>query len=223
MNKATLIARYRSLTDDISPKVSGTDEQITEWLNEGQRQAAFRKRLLIDGTVRVSVRAAVASYALDRTGIWIRRAKLALQAVPLAPVDYRDLDRSRHGWETQTGTPERYVRGLEEIGQPLVFRPYPIPVLNDTATLVVVREPLDDLAGADDEPEIDLRWHEDLVHWALFRGFSRPDADFLDADKALKYYERFEAVFGASEAAIIAEAQLEQERANRMVYADGTF
>ncbi len=214
---------YRTLTDDIPAKASASDERITGWLNEGQREAAFRARALIDGTVRVSIKIGVASYPLDRTGIWIRRAKLALQTVPLAPVDYRDLDRSRHGWQIQTGTPERYVRGLEGTGQPLIFRPYPIPVLNDTAALVVVREPLDELANPTDEPEIDARWHEDLVHWALYRGFSRPDADFLDTDKALGYYARFEAVFGTRDAAVAAEAEAERGRANRVEYATGVF
>lgn len=223
MTLAELIATYRLLTDDIPATAAGSDEEITDWLNEAERQAAFRARFLIDALVSVAITVGRAEYVVGSNGIWIRRAKLAASAVPLAPVDYRDLDRSRHGWQSQTGTPTHHVRGLESLGQPLAFRPYPVPTATGTVTLVIVREPLEPMAADGDEPEIEARWHEDLVHWAMYRGFSRPDADFYDADKALGYYARFEAIFGTREAAIAAEAQAEREMANPMPYAVGTF
>lgn len=223
MTLAELIDLYRTLADDRASPPFASDADITVWLNEAQREATFRARLLVDTSVSISITAAKSDYGVGSNGLWIRWAKLDLQTVPITPLDYRDLDRSKHGWRTQTGTPTNYITGLDTIGQPLKLRLHPIPIVSDKARIFVVRHPLADLAIDGDIPEIELRWHEELVHWALYRGFQRPDADFVDTDKALNYYGRFEAVFGSREAAIVAETALERQRANRMTYAIGVF
>ena len=223
MNLKELTALYHNLAEDKVTPPFALNNDITGWLNEAEREAAFRARLIIDTSIEVGIQAGKTIYLIGFNGLWIRRVQLALQTVPLTSGNYKDLDKYHHGWPTQTGTPRHYVTGLDSIGQPLRLRLYPIPVLDDDALLIIVRHPLEPMAKSDDEPEIESRWHEELVHWALYRGYSRPDADSLDVDKSLKYYERFEKTFGTREAAIEAEAAEERSRANRFEYADGIF
>lgn len=223
MNLGELVALYHNLFDDRKPPPFAGEDDVIGWLNEAEREAAFRGRLIVDSTIEVGIQAGKAIYLVGFNALWIRRVQLALQTVPLTPCNYKDLDKTHHGWLAATGTPNHYITGLDTIGQPLKLRLYPIPVLDDDAALIVVRHPLEPMVEPANEPEIESRWHEELVHWALYRGYSRPDADSLDVDKALKYYERFEKTFGTREAAIEAEAADERSRANRCEYATGIF
>lgn len=223
MTLGELTALYHNLADDRESPGFAVDDDVIGWLNEAEREAAFRARLIIDTTIELGIQASKAIYLVGFEAIWFRRVQLTLQTVPLTPCNYKDLDKYHHGWLTATGTSKHYVTGLDSIGQELRLRTYPIPVLDDDARLIIVRHPLEPMVEPENEPEIESRWHEELVHWALYRGYSRPDADSLDVDKSLKYYERFEKTFGTREAAIEAEAADERSRANRMEYANGIF
>jgi hypothetical protein len=226
MTLLQLRTAFRTMSDDTLTPYFWSDADILRHLNEAQVEACFRKRLLIDSTssfTQIAISAPTSVYNLDAKIIFIRRVKLTSATVPLAAADYRDMDKSYHGWDSQTGTIERYITGLDPFSYPKKLRLYRIPTASATAALVVVREPTTALSVDGDSPEIQDFYHEKLLHWPLYRGYSNHDAEIYDAELAAKHLALFEAVFGTREAAEEAEMQLQRANANRFAYCDGTF
>jgi hypothetical protein len=214
------------MVDDTATPYFWSDADILRHLNEAQVEACFRKRLLIDLTsaiTSIAISNGTSVYSLDAKIIFIRRVKLASSSIPLAGVDYRDMDKSLHGWDTQTGTVERYITGRDPMAYPGKLRLYRIPTGSDTASLTVVREPSAALSADGDSPEVPVYYHEKLLHWALYRAYMNHDAETVNAELAKDHLAKFEAVFGSREAAEAEEMLLQKSNANRFSYADGTF
>lgn len=203
MTLSDLIEQARIRADDtVSTAYLWTDAEWKRYANEAEREACRRARLIVDSTTvsvcRVTLAAGTKTYSLDPRVIFIRRAKLSGVAVPLRRVSYRDLDRSVPGWEDETGEPMAHVPDMDT-GK---FRPYPAPTAAGTVTLTVVRLPLCDMVQDEDEPEINDRYHESLIHWMLYRAYSKQDAETKDAQKAAENLALFEQEFGKKSSAI---------------------
>lgn len=225
MNLGQLNALFRTLADDVNEPFLLSDEDFTTYINEAEVEACRRARLLVDSTsalCELPITSSQATYDLDSRILYLRRVKLASSTIPLAAANYQDMDKSLHGWDSQTGAVERFITGMDNPYK-RVLRLYRIPTGADTATLTVVRKPQNPMEGDLDEPEIEERFHIHLLHWALFRYFSIRDADIADPKKAQENLDQFVAIFGTSEAADQAEATLLAASANRFVYATGTF
>jgi hypothetical protein len=226
MTLAQLKAAYRTMADDLNTPYFVSEADLVRHLNEAQVEACFRKRLLIDSTsavTQIAITIAQPLYTLDSKIIFIRRVKLTSATVPLAAADYRDMDKSLHGWDSQTGTIERYITGLDPFAYPKKLRLYRTPTATATAALVVVREPTAAMAADSDSPEIQEYYHEKLLHWPLYRGYMNRDADRYDPELAKEHLAKFEAVFGTRDAAEAEELLLQKANANRFNYSDGTF
>jgi hypothetical protein len=214
------------MSDDTLTPYFWSDADILRHLNEAQVEACFRKRLLIDSTsaiTQIAISSGTSVYNLDAKIIFIRRVKLTSATVPLAAADYRDMDKSLHGWDSQTGTIERYITGLDPFAYPGKLRFYRIPTTTATAALVVVREPSAALSADGDSPEVPVYYHEKLLHWPLYRGYMNHDLDTYNPELAKDHLAKFEAVFGTREAAEAEEMALQKANANRFSYADGVF
>lgn len=210
MNLSELIANARiQATDRVAPYL-WSDDEITSYANDAEREACRRARLITDSTTasvcNITLVAATASYTLSRKVLFVNRVKLVGESIPLGPVSYKDLDRQVPGWEDETGTPTRYVKDTDT-GK---FRPYPTPTAAGTAKLTVTRLPLEDMVGDSDEPEIQPHLHGSLLFWILHCMFSKPDNDGYDEAKAAKNLALFEQEFGKKSAAFD-EAWIERE------------
>jgi hypothetical protein len=217
---------FRTMADDLETRYLFSDADVVRHLNEGQVEACFRKRLLVDSTssfTQVAISSGTSVYPLDNRIIFIRRVKLTSSTIPLGAADHRDMDKSLHGWDTQTGAVERYITGLDPIAYPKKLRLYRIPTVSGTAGLTVVREPLVAMSADGDSPEIPEYYHEKLLHWPLYRGYMNRDADIYNPEHAKDHLAKFEAVFGTREAAEAEELLLQKANANRFAYADGVF
>lgn len=234
MKVGELIEIFRRQADDDGTPPKWTEPELITWLNEAEREACRRARLLVDtrgtavtvsGTTttththgRVTLGSGTDFYDLDPRIIYLRRVKLAGRTLPLRAIDYRDLDQCAPGWEAHTGTVEGYVRGLDT-GK---FRPYRIPTASGTVTLTVVREPLVAMTNPNDQPEINPRYHLGLIDWVSYRAYMKKDAEIYSPDEAAQHLALFEAEFGTREKANALE---EEWQRNNYPHdgEDGTF
>lgn len=207
MKLAKIIAAFRRATDDKAAGQQFSDEDITAWLAEAEAEAAMRKLLLheaLDPTMcEIVVARGVQSYKLHPrwfaiTHAWIqddgcsdwRRRGLVLRS-------REALDAWRHDWRTDC-TQQPYainskggtltVAGYIERPGRLHLEGYRLP-----------KRPLDDECDTspdDREPEIHEIHHRHLIDWALWRGYSVPDAEVLNETEAAAALRRFELYFG---------------------------
>ncbi len=220
MNLGELLAEARSRANDNATPSLWSDAEFTSWANEAEREACRRARLIIDSTTleccRITLAIADPTYELHEKVLFIRRAKLVGRAPVLRRVSFQDLDETCPGWEDETGEPRGYIPDMDN----LMFRPYPIPTAVGVVNLTITRLPLEDMAAAQDEPEIRSRFHLNLVPWMLYRAYSKQDAETIDLKKAGAFLAEFEAEFGKRSSAI---DELWLEREHDFIEAEGNF
>lgn len=215
MKLSDLRTLFRSEAHDKKVPYLWSNNEILDYGIDAQNEACRRGRLLVDSRTSeictISLRADVASYGVDSRVIFVRRARLVSDKSKLTLGSYRDFDTvngTSAGWQEDTGTPTHLITDMDTG----YLRAYPIPNDDDSAQLTVVRLPLQDLAGDDDEPEINPRFHRSLRHWMLYRAYMRQDADTFDPDKAAKALTLFELEFGKPSRAVEEEWILRQHQ-----------
>lgn len=212
MKLRELVEITRDEMDDAEGKFLIKDEEHIEYAVDAENEASRRARLLIDSSTvavcNIAVTASNALLTLDSRVIFVRRAKLALEDLPLKRAQVSDLDQYMPNWEAETGTPSHFVSDYET-GK---IRLYPIPIVNDTLKLTVVRLPLTDMNDLDDTPEINARYHRSLRYWMMYRAYSKHDTETKDDTKAMKNLALFEAEFGKKSSAVD-EEWIEREQA----------
>lgn len=199
-----LVQQFRSDADDRAGTGGAGDylfetADIWMWLNEAQDEAADRALLLHETSLAaictIAVTAPTTVYALDDRILNITRAAFTptgtTQEYILTPRDVLELDRIRPNWRQQTDVPRDYIHDSTTL------RLGCIPSTDGTIQLECYRLPLANIEDtATETPEIHRQNHRALVHWALYRGYSRPDSEVFDPDRAAKELARFERVFG---------------------------
>lgn len=200
MTLEQLIAAFRRDADDTVDNPYGwSDEDVTAWLNEAVDEAAVRGRLIFDadtvGVCVIGVTAGARVLALDASVFEISWAAFVPTAQPENVIELctrtRDwMDHSNPGWRTRTGDPQFLVH--DDTKAQLV----PAAPEAGTVRLEVYRTAIDPMKAESDEPEIAAAHHPYLVHWALHRAFSVPDAELIDADRAAASERAFTRYFG---------------------------
>jgi hypothetical protein len=198
MTLAQLIAQFRAdARDAVAPHLF-SDAQVTGWLNEAENEAAIRARLLHESAsstiCTISVTAGQTSYALspllyeiDHIGFI---AADATARKPVKLISRAELDVSESDWRDRTGPVQYAIQDDSSIR--LAFTPEADGIL----VMEGFRLPVEPLTITTDTPEINAVHHRHLVDWALFRAFSVPDAETLDAGRAASAEARFTAYFG---------------------------
>lgn len=204
-----LIVAFRSESFDGEEPYLWSDEEIASYLSDAEREACLRARLIYDESS-----ADVAILAVNSEQSWIELHPVVLRVVrailesgrcPLAQTDPSELDRMFHGWEAEIGTPRRYfVAGSR-------LRLIPSPAAADTLHLSVYRMPIASLTTDDPyaEPEIPASHHVGLLRWALYRAYSKRDAEAFDPSRAAIYLNQFEREFGPRPSARASRSHLE--------------
>ena len=202
MTGRALIRRFRELSQDEVEPYLWEDCFLLNMLNEAEREAADRAKLLYDDSlaVAVTVKAGKARYAIDPHIIDIERAALTADGDRRPPLLLKLFDRMELDWRTpprskhEAGLPWGRPFGLVFDGKHEV-EIVPGPRRDGRLLLGVHRLPWADF-DMDAEPEIPCVHHASLVDWALFRAFSIPDADEANEQLATFYLNRFEQYFG---------------------------
>lgn len=198
MNLESLIAKFRTDADDAVEPYLFSDEAITHWLNEAEEEACIRANLLHESAettvCEIDVTAGVMAYPVHPAIICITRAAFTpdggTEEVELYLTDAYELDRTHAGWRKLVGTPTSLIHNDTHIR--LGCKPANGGILQ----LEVQRLPLNPMVGEADEPEIAAIHHRHLVQWALFKGFSVPDSETHDPDRAQRAQSEFTRMFG---------------------------
>lgn len=198
MNLQQLIERFRIEADDRADPYLWPDEWLAPWFSEAQDEAAVRARLLMDdytpALTQIPVTAGVSSYALHPKLYEIAVIDFVPVTGYVQPVyltSREKLDRDRNGWRNEPpGTPCNAIQTDTRL------RLVPVPSIDGSLRIEGYRLPLKALVNDNDKPEIHEAHHLQLVHWALYRAFGKPDADAHDPQRSQEALGRFESYFG---------------------------
>ena len=198
MNLEGLIAQFRVDSDDaVAPFLWG-DEALAAWFTEAADEAALRGRLLHESSDPAVCQIAV---TVGRTSYPLHEALYEIDYLSFKPTgatvrqvvtfkSREELDRIEPDWREKGGEVRYALQGDTSIRLALT------PETAGTLYLEGFRLPLDPLANDGDEPEIHRSHHVKLVHWALHRAFSKPDAETVDPTRAAAAEKAFTAYFG---------------------------
>lgn len=197
MNLEELIAQFRVDADDAVAPYLWDDDKVSAWFAEAEAEAAIRGRLLHESAnpavCQIAVSAGASTYPLHKTLHEIDHIAFkpegASSREPVALLSRGELDRMHRDWRDRTGPVQYAIQSDTSIR--LAFTP------ESAGTLFIegYRVPLARL-GDTEKLEIHPSHHAKLVHWALFRAFSVPDAEVVDKDRAAQSEREFARCFG---------------------------
>lgn len=198
MTLEDLLRRFRVAARDTAAPYLFADENITDWLNDAQEQACIRGRLLRDDSTlavtRIPLTVGTHTYDLHETVyelINLRLIKASGDRPDTLVVKSREwLDSNMCDWR-ESERPACYV-----IQDDTSIRVVGTFAAGDRIDIECYRLPLEPLANDTDEPEIHRAHHVHLIDWALHRGFSIPDTETKDDDRASDHEGKFTAYFG---------------------------
>ena len=163
-------ARFR-LDDEVRPYF-WKDEWLDAAINEAEREACIRARLIEDNSSNVTSNDIVTTE---------KRYELSPLIIDVLAIEMA----SRPGCN---------IAGWTLTESELVLDNYPSS--SDTLLLTVVRLPLSDMCDDNAQPEIRDHHHEKLIDWVEYRAYMVQDADSFNPVKAQEYEAAFERSFG---------------------------
>lgn len=187
MNRRELRDAFRRDARDRADPPLWEDRDVNAWLDEAQEEACIRARLL-DAWQEFDVAAGDAEVPLARSRIFEVK-KVVFAAAGERARELRQADQFEDGNPRPDCGPQSFVHrdGRLVLDSPVI-----------SAGLVEIEGFRLPCHMASDEacPDIAPIHHRRLVHWALFRAYSVPDADGADPEKAAEHEVRFERYFG---------------------------
>lgn len=193
MTVQELIDLFRLHTQDIELPGSGDDSyslfknaEIIEYFSESQQEFARQTNFqFFSKTNKLKYKADNPWIAVDPNIMSFQRASLSGKKIGI--LTHRDLD-DNYKWEERTGEPTDIIIDLEQE----FVRVFPIPTAAGTIDVKVELFP-EELTSVTDTPEIPEKYHRKLLHYALFLGLSKQDADSFDpqaADRQMLLHEK---------------------------------
>lgn len=197
MTLEELIRRFRTLAvDNVQPYLFA-DEDVTDWLNDGQRQACIRGRLLREddnqAVCEIALTPGQRTYPLHKAVYEIINARIVPVSGRSRPVFLASrewLDENMPGWRDDHGPAEFAIQDDTSI------RVVGAVTAGDKLAIECYRTPLKMLANDTDKPEIHEAHHEYLIQWALHKAFSVVDADTFDPQRSDRSEAAFTNYFG---------------------------
>ena len=199
MHREALRRRVRLLAQDTTLPYLWQDEDIDDWLNEAQQEAAIRARLLRatpashPALCEFSLTAGETAIALPEQLYEISYQEWVIGAErrPLKLVSREWMDTTLPGWRAIPAADPDY---LVQDRQALEVVPPPIA---DGSVLIEGYRLPEPMGADDEEPGIPLAHHIHLVQWALHVGYSLPDAETFNPGKSQAAEAEFTRYFGA--------------------------
>ena len=198
MTLAELIRRFRTMANDRVQPYFCSDEDVTDWLNDAQRQACIRGRLLREdanpAVCEIALTPGQRTYPLHKAVYEIINARIVpsngdrARVVFLASREW--MDANLPDWRAEQGMAEFVIQDDTSI------RVVGAVTAGDKLAIECYRTPLKLLANDTDKPEIHEAHHDHLIQWALHEAFSIPDAEMFDAQRAEKAEREFSSYFG---------------------------
>lgn len=209
MTLAEMVQAFRVLAHDTVHDASSDrldllwqDADIRAWLNEGQREACVRARLLVEAenpdVCRIDMVRGQKTYPLHPKIIEIIDARYQPKGerhAHMVTLKTREwLDRfHRRGREWDWWHEHRPLHAVQdETSITLIGRVHD----GDVFWLEAYRLPLKDMEADGDTPEIHEASHRHLIDWALYRAFGIPDSEAFDAERSDRALADFTRYFG---------------------------
>lgn len=200
MNLGELIEQFREdAGDEVGPEYLWRDATVIRYLNEAESEAAHRSMLLQESSntavCEIAIQAGVSQYALHPAVIDVFRARFtptgATQPVDLHITDvfFADANDGTE-WRDRTEQPTAVFQNDTHL------RLNRKPETGGVLRIECHRMPLVKMALPADTPEIAQMHHRYLPYWALYRAFSKPDAETHDENRAQLALGVFTAYFG---------------------------
>lgn len=197
MTLEELIRRFRTLAvDNVQPYLFA-DEDVTDWLNDGQRQACIRGRLLREddnqAVCEIALTPGQRTYPLHKAVYEIINARIVPVSGRSRPVFLASrewMDGNMPDWRDEQGQAEFAIQDDTSI------RVVGVITTGDKLVIECYRTPLKVLANDVDKPEIHEAHHEHLIQWALHKAFSVVDADTFDPQRSDRSEAAFTNYFG---------------------------
>lgn len=202
MEAGDLLALFRRRVDDTAAQPLYEDAQVYDFLNDAVRQAALRKRLLLDNsTAEVCVYAVdgltegYATVTLHSRVLAVRSARWSGSTTPLHLTTLKVMDKDRPDWTSATASIPTHLVVDRESGK---IDLWPAPEEDGTLTLAVWRLPLDveECEDESDEPAVDEVFHVDLIDWMEHLAYLQKDSEQNDLQRSAAAESRFTNKFG---------------------------
>lgn len=198
MTLEDLIRRFRTLAVDKVQPYLFADEDVIDWLNDAQRQACIRGRLLREdanpAVCEIALTPGQRTYPLHKSVYEIINARIVpgngdrARTVFLASREW--MDGNMPDWRDEQGQAEFAIQDDTSI------RVVGVITTGDKLVIECYRTPLKVLANDVDKPEIHEAHHEHLIQWALHKAFSVVDADTFDPQRSDRSEAAFTNYFG---------------------------
>ena len=199
MHREALRRRVRLLAQDTVTPYLWQDEDIDDWLNEAQQEAAIRARLL---RATPASHPALCEYpmAAGETAITVpdqiyeishQEWAAGSERRPLKLVSREWMDTTLPGWRAMPAAePDYLVQDRQQL------EVVPPPIADGSVRIEGYRLP-EPMQADNDEPRIPLAHHIHLVQWALHVGYSLPDTETFNPGKSQAAEAEFTRYFGA--------------------------
>lgn len=197
MTLEDLIRRFRTLAVDKVQPYLFDDEDVIDWLNDAQRQACIRGRLLREdanlAVCEIALTPGQRTYPLHKSVYEIINARIVPVSGRSRPVFLASrewMDENMPDWRDEQGQAEFAIQDDTSI------RVGGVITTGDKLAIECYRTPLKVLANDVDKPEIHEAHHEHLIQWALHKAFSVVDAETFDAQRSERAENEFTRYFG---------------------------
>lgn len=198
MTLEDLIRRFRVAARDTATPYLFSDEDVTDWLNDAQEEAAIRGRLIRDdattSVTRIPLTVGTHTYPLHESVYELINVRLVHasgdEPSELSVQSREWLDANIAYWRTPQRPAEFVIQDDTSIRVVGTF------AAGDRIDIECYRTPLELMANDTDEPEIHKSHHVHLIDWALHRAFSIPDVEVFDQKRADQAERKFTAYFG---------------------------
>lgn len=197
MTLEDLIRRFRTLAVDKVQPYLFADEDVIDWLNDAQRQACIRGRLLREdanpAVCEIALTPGQRTYPLHKSVYEIINARIVPVSGRSRPVFLASrewMDENMPDWRDEQGQAEFAIQDDTSI------RVVGVITTGDKLVIECYRTPLKMLANDTDKPEIHEAHHEYLIQWALHKAFSVVDADTFDPQRSDRSEAAFTNYFG---------------------------
>lgn len=189
MTLSEILEAFNRRVEDVVGLQAWPEPEKILFANQAEREACERAKLLQD-IITIPVTAGKETYKLHPKTLEVH--SVALDGRFLTGVSRTRLDELHpRGWNTKTGRPELFIDPYQRS-----LTTFPIPVADGSLEVVFYRYPVEDMANPDDEPEVDERFHFDMIDWMEYLAYSKNDPETQDLEAAKRAAANFASKFG---------------------------
>ncbi len=192
MDGAAFTKRFREETMDEAEPFFWADGLVLRYLDEAQVEFCRRTEGIEDSTSSLCTLQVPAGAGTAKLSPKILKVRAAVLDSPSRRLDLLSVEDARRTPTVGHGVPRALVIGRGSV------QLMPTPTEPCVIRLDVFRLPLAAVEAPGDEAEVDDRHAPTLMHYALYRAYSRPDPDTMDRVKADYFRQLFDA--GCAEA-----------------------